>query len=361
MGSCDCFFAQSNAFFAALDDILESNGWELHHLNEHTTEIHTVQMFLSSYNRVSCLHLFPSLKRVQVIGQNVDCIQGLDSCTSLESLWIVEGDITFISGLEVVTSLTKLCLYGNSIAHIANLNHLRQLRVLWLADNHICDLAGLEELCSLQELNVARNPIQCVPQSLCLNTCLRTLNLADTVILSFTAITPLAMLPSLRELFFDDPSWGRTPIADLSNYQTMVIVQLPQLTVLDYLLISDDASELAQSTFAKKRMFYNMRTKGCMRIMHEAEELARAGMCAQQRSWHAQIEEAVRTRSRLEYMLRHYQELQQCHQDESELQKEGEAKGNISKTYARKAVMKLKALKAVEYVVASRCSEIEVR
>lgn len=346
--------------FAALDDILESNGWELQHLHEQITEIQSLQMFLSSYNRVSCLHLFPSLKRLQVIGQNVDCIQGLDTCTGLESLWIVEGEVTFISGLEVVTSLTKLCLYGNSIAHISNLNHLRQLRILWLADNHISDLTGLEELCSLQELNVARNPIHSVPHSLCLNTSLRTLNLADTVILSFTAISPLAMLPSLRELFLDDPSWGRTPIADLANYQTMVIVQLPQLTVLDYLLISDDASELAQSTFAKKRMFYNMRTKGCLRIMHEAEELARAGMYAQQRSWHAQIEKAVRVRMRLEYVLRHYQELQHCHQDESESQEECEVRGTMSKVDVREAAMKLKALKAIERIVASRCCKIQV-
>lgn len=338
----------------ALDDILESNGWELNQLHEHGHQIQSLQMFLSSYNRVSCLHLFSSLRHLQVIGQSIDCIQGLDTCTSLESLWIVEGDLTSICGLEAVLCLTKLCLYGNSIARIANLNHLRQLRVLWLADNHISDLAGLESLMELQELNIARNPIECVPQSLCLNTSLRTLNLADTAILSFTAISPLALLPSLRELFLDDPSWGRTPIADLANYQTMVIVMLPQLTVLDYLLISDDASELAQSTFAKKRMFYNMRTKGCMRMMNEAEDLARVGMCAQQRTWHAQMETAVRVRVRLEYLLRQHQDLQQHSLDADDLHEP------VPELDVQEAAVKLKSLKAVERGVALHCCKLQV-
>lgn len=342
---------------AALEDILESNGWELHQLQQHSAQIHSIQMFLSSFNEVSCLHLFPALRRLQVIGQNIDRIQGLDTCTSLDSLWIVEAELTFISGLEVVTNLTKLCLYGNSITRIENLNHLRQLRVLMLADNHITELEGLQDLLALQELNVARNPIELVPQSLCLNTSLRMLNLADTSIHSFTAIAALSMLPSLRELFLDDPSWGRTPIAGLANYQTMVIVHLPQLTVLDYLLISDEASELAQSTFAKKRMFYNMRTKGCMRVMHEAEELARAGVSAQQRAWHTQIEEAVRVRVRLEYRIRHYQEFQQMKQGQEE---ESQADHPVSKLNVSETAAKLKSLKAVEREVASRCRELQV-
>lgn len=317
-------------------------------------------MFLSSYNRLCCLHLFPALKRLQVIGQGIESIQGLETCQSLESLWIVEADLTSVSGLEVLTGLTKLYLYGNAISRISNLQHLHKLQVLWLADNHISELTGLATLTFLQELNVARNPIHSVPHCLCLNTSLRTLNLADTAITSFTALSPLAVLPSLRELFLDDPSWGRAPIAELANYQTMVIVQLPQLTVLDYLLISDDASDLAQSTFAKKRMFYNMRTKGCMRIMHEAEELARGGLWAQQHAWHAQIEEAVRVRIRLEYMIRHHQEMGQHEQEAPQLLQQRN-NSTLLHLNVPEAAAKLRSLRLLERSVAAHCCDLQVR
>eukprot|EP00892_Ulva_mutabilis_P012060 jgi/Ulvmu1/9226/UM005_0326.1 len=343
----------------ALDEILESNGWEEHQLLEPGPELESLQMFLSNYNRVSCLHLFPSLKRLQVIGQSVEVIEGLDTCIKLESLWIVEGDLTRISGLDAVTCLTKLYLYGNCISQISSLDHLQQLRVLWLADNLISDLTGLAMLTALEELNVARNPIRSVPHCIRQNCSLRTLNLAGTEIPSFTAISALAALLSVRELFLDDPNWGRAPIADLANYQTMVIVQLPQLTVLDYLLISKDASDLAQSTFAKKRMFYNMRTKSFMRVMHEAEEVARNGLWAQQHAWHAQIEEAVRVRVRLEYMLRHQHQSQGHEQDSGQPQPDCDSLSPSIELDVDQATAKLKLLKALERSVASQCSNLQ--
>lgn len=348
---------EQDSLSAALAEILESNGWEEQQLLDNSFELESLQMFLSTYNRVSCLHLFPALKRLQVIGQSIESIEGLDSCSKLESLWIVEGDLCCISGLDVLTCLTKLYLYGNSITRISSLDHLQQLRALWLADNLISDLTGLAMLTALQELNVARNPIQALPQCLRQNSSLRTLNLADTAIPSFTAISPLVALPSLRELFLDDPNWGRAPIADLANYQTMVIVQLPQLTVLDYLLISEDASDLAQSTFAKKRMFYNMRTKGCMRTMHEAEEVARMGLWSQQHAWHAQIEEAVRVRIRLEYMLRHHQEHDQA---KSQPAVQGDYENVTFNLDVPEAKAKLKLLKALERSVAAHCCKFQV-
>ena len=221
---------------------------------ESSHELRSMQMFLTNYDRILCLHMFPALTSLQIIGQSIGRIEGLDACTALRSLWIVEGNLECIRGLEKVTNLVHLYLYGNRISKISNISHLTNLQILWLAQNSIHQISGLSTLTNLREVNLARNPIECVPFELSFNSQLQALNLAATAVLSCSSMSHIASLASLRELFLDDPNWGCAPVAKLANYQTMAIVHFPQLTVLDYLLISREASELAHSTFAKKRL-----------------------------------------------------------------------------------------------------------
>jgi hypothetical protein len=335
--------------FAALEAILESNGWDEKQVLESSCELRSMQMFLTNYNRILCLHLFPSLTSLQIIGQNVEKMEGLDSCTALRSLWVVEACLSSIDGLQQLTDLSQLYLYGNSISRIDNLEHLVNLRTVWLAQNEIREIAGLSTLTCLRELNFARNPIECVPFELSCNTQLQVLNLSHTNILSCSAILHLASLPSLRELFLEDPNWGCAPVAKLANYQTMAIVRLPQLTVLDYLLISREASELAHSTFAKKRMFYNMRGKGCMQAMHNADAAARAGLLAQQKRWYHEIEACIKCRVRLQ----HEGKREAAATADSHGGEHGEANG--SPAQSKYAQAKLAQLLAVEEAVAATC------
>lgn len=318
-------------------------------------ELCSMQMFLTNYDRMLCLHMFPALTSLQIIGQSIDTIEGLEALTALRSLWIVEGNLECISGLEHVTNLLHLYLYGNSISKISNISHLSNLQILLLAENNIHEITGLSTLTNLRELNLARNPIECVPFELSRNSQLQILNLSDTSILSCSSISHLASLASLRELFLDDPNWGCAPVAKLANYQTMAIVQFPQLTVLDYLLISREASELAHSTFAKKRMFYNMRVKGCMQAMHRIEAAARQGLLAQQKRWYYEIEPCIKSRIHLEHKLDELCSVTGAPQGSSD-----PTDPVWSTTVREVANAKLAKLMTVEEAVAATCSKLQV-
>eukprot|EP00955_Chlamydomonas_euryale_P087335 364283-Chlamydomonas_euryale.AAC.13 len=54
--------------------------------------------------------------------------------------------------------------------------------------------------------------------------------------------------------------WGDCPLASLCNYQTYVLFVLPRLASLDTLLLADETKQLAEATFLKKQMYYNMRS-----------------------------------------------------------------------------------------------------
>ncbi|PNH06561.1 Leucine-rich repeat-containing protein 9, partial [Tetrabaena socialis] len=87
----------------------------------------------------------------------------------------------------------------------------------------------------------------------------------------------LASLPRLADLCFSDPMWGDCPLAQLCNYQTFVLFMMPRLTSLDTLLLADETKALAEATFLKKQMYYNMRVKTLRRNARQIIKLAAEG------------------------------------------------------------------------------------
>ena len=69
----------------------------------------------------------------------------------------------------------------------------------------------------------------------------------------------LASLPKLTELLFSDPDWGPSPIARLCNYATYAAVHLPILCTLDSQPLTAQTKAVAEATYLKKKMYYNMR------------------------------------------------------------------------------------------------------
>lgn len=70
-----------------------------------------------------------------------------------------------------------------------------------------------------------------------------------------------ATLYELQDLCLSDPMFGDSPVATLCNYQTYVLYNLPRLLTLDTLQLNDEAKQMAEATFTKKRMYYNMKMK----------------------------------------------------------------------------------------------------
>ena len=120
---------------------------------------------------------------------------------------------------------------------------------------------GSENLAQLRELNLARNRVERCAEALLANARLASLNLADNLVGSFSEIVALGRLPELRELRFRDPHWGGNPVSGLSNYQTFTLFTIPTLVSLDTVPLAEETKALAEATYMKKKMFYNMKAK----------------------------------------------------------------------------------------------------
>ncbi|GLI61365.1 hypothetical protein VaNZ11_003728 [Volvox africanus] len=266
----------------ALDELLEANGIPPEQFPAVANTVTHLEMFLHHYPRMEALHHFPALKTLALIHQELKVIEGLEGCPLLEKLWLQENEITTIQGLDSLHRLKELYLYSNHISEIRGLNKLTQLEVLWLSDNYISRIAGLDHLPILRELHLARNDIAFLGDGLSACSALTHLNLADNKIGSFKELRALAILPRLVDLCFSDPMWGDCPLAQLCNYQTFVLFVMPHLTSLDTLLLADEAKALAEATFLKKQMYYNMRVKTLRRNARQIVKLAAEGRLARQ-------------------------------------------------------------------------------
>ncbi|GLC71381.1 hypothetical protein PLESTF_001109300 [Pleodorina starrii] len=266
----------------ALEELLEANGIPPEQFPAVASTVTHLEMFLHHYPRMEALHHFPALKTLALIHQELKEIRGLEGCPLLEKLWLQENEITSIHGLDCLHRLKELYMYSNHISEIRGLSKLTQLEVLWLSDNYISRISGLDHLPLLRELHLARNDIAFLGDGLTACTSITHLNLADNKIGSFKELRSLGCLPRLMDLCFADPMWGECPLAQLCNYQTFVLFVMPHLTSLDTLLLADEAKALAEATFLKKQMYYNMRVKTLRRNARQIVKLAAEGRQARQ-------------------------------------------------------------------------------
>ena len=260
--------------------ICSANGFDQEEdLVNNPGKIEMVSMMFYNTSRISSLQFFPCLKKLQIIQQNLTSLEGLRECTQLEELWVVESAVDRIEFLENCTKLKRLYMYSNRIRRVENLSHLHELEVLSLADNRIFLMENLEHLKELRNLNLANNVISVIGDSLAGLTKLETLNLAGNRIGSFKEVSNLSpyRLPKLKCLFFADPLWGHCPMTSLCNYQTYVLFILQQIDSLDSIFISEEAKQLAEATYMKKKMYYNMRIKTLRRNTSNVVRIANEG------------------------------------------------------------------------------------
>lgn len=67
-------------------------------------------------------------------------------------------------------------------------------------------------------------------------------------------------------------------MAQLSNYQTYALYALGQIQSLDAMDVPGDTRQLAEATFLKKRMYYNMRIKSLRQACKSLVRMAREGL-----------------------------------------------------------------------------------
>ena len=156
------------------------------------------------------------------------------------------------------------------------------LETLWLSDNLITDLTGLAPLVNLKCCFLASNKIDRIGNGLDCCAQLEELNLANNLIGCFREIPNLGRLPNLRSLYLNDNLFGENPVVSLCNYQTYALFHLQNLATLDGCPLSDDAKNMAEATYMKKKMYYNMRIKtmkrNCTNVLKKAQEAKQAAI-----------------------------------------------------------------------------------
>ena len=103
-----------------------------------------------------------SLEWLDLYGNKLTEIQGLDKLTKLQRLWLGSNQITEIKGLDSLNSLTWLGLSDNNITEMKGLDNLKSLGCLYLSKNKISKIQGLDELTNLRELDLSYNKIFCL-------------------------------------------------------------------------------------------------------------------------------------------------------------------------------------------------------
>eukprot|EP01060_Flectonema_neradi_P000041 TRINITY_DN1003_c2_g1_i2.p1 TRINITY_DN1003_c2_g1~~TRINITY_DN1003_c2_g1_i2.p1 ORF type:complete len:945 (+),score=163.98 TRINITY_DN1003_c2_g1_i2:87-2921(+) len=291
-----------------LQDICEVNGISRDDFLYNRHQVEGLELFLMALPVMRHVIWFPGLVKLQIVHQSISVIEGLEELVSLEYCWLNENNISKIQGLETCTKLRELYLYSNNISKIEGLDTLTGLEVLWLQDNKLSVLEGLTKLTNLRVLWVAANKLISVGHHLDSNVNLEELNLAGNYIGSFREIPHLDRLPNLTHVYFSDPHFGDNPVCQLCNYQTYTLYHLSRVRVIDYNIISDESRQLAEATFVKKKMYYNMRIKTLKRntsnlvkkadqfrqTKHSEVNLALNVLCRMAKELERELEEAKR-------------------------------------------------------------------
>jgi hypothetical protein len=234
----------------------QANGVEEEKLVRRCACVTKLELFMNTLPDAACLADYPNLKELQLHVQIIPKPIGLTGMGQLQRLCMTEVKLTTMRGIEPCTQLTHLDLSSNRLTAMepAVLGSLTNLRTLWLNENPITAIQGLERLTRLHSLWLARTQISCIGDALESNAALTDLNLAASNICNFKDIPYLTRLRLLSSLSFTDSHFGDSPVCTLCNYHTYILFHLPQLNILDSLIIADEARQVADATFMKKKM-----------------------------------------------------------------------------------------------------------
>lgn len=266
----------------AIRDICEANGLSKDVYEKRPESLTRIEMMMFNFPKLQGLGAFVGLVELTILQQSISELEGLQQLVNLERLWVCETNVSVIEGLDALKKLTQLYLYSNRIQKIDNLANLPRLRVLWLSGNEISAIENLEHLTGLTQLYLAGNRLSCIGTGLRALSNLEELVISGNFLWSFKDALNLRELPLLSRLNLGDAEYGENPICELCNYHTYCLYHFQQLTCLDNLSVSEDAKHMAEGTYMKKKMYYNMRMKTIKRNSSNLTRYARD--CLRQRT-----------------------------------------------------------------------------
>ena len=194
----------------------------------------TLKRLYMAENRLSemsadALRPLVNLEVLDLGGNSLREIRGLETLAKLRELWLGKNKITKIQGLDGLRSLVRVSIQSNRVTKIENLDALADtLEELYLSDQGISVVENLGALRRLTTLDLTNNKLATTLGLPALPD-LTDLWMGANGVASFEDVARLAALfPRLDTLMLD-----RNPIANDFQYRQRVKALVPSLTCID--------------------------------------------------------------------------------------------------------------------------------
>ncbi|CAF1195882.1 unnamed protein product [Didymodactylos carnosus] len=192
-----------------------------------------------NYNRIESI--LPRVNKSKVDSKGKPILEATDTRTVLENLEVLHlayNNISDVVSLQLskIPSLRSLFLQGNEISKVEGLESLRNLRELVLDKNKIRVITETSFFfqTNLIELHLEENRIRELSYFDRMSK-LEKLFLGSNKIQELTEVEKLINLVGLSEL-----SLMNNPISRKSTYRLFIVYRLPQVQILDEVLITED-------------------------------------------------------------------------------------------------------------------------
>ncbi|GAA98844.1 uncharacterized protein L969DRAFT_76596 [Mixia osmundae IAM 14324] len=176
--------------------------------------------------------LKPTLTSLELGGNRLRKLEGLDQLTQLTELWLGKNKIPKLENLSTLSHLKILSIQSNRLTRIEGLEMLQSLEELYISHNGLTTLAGLEKNTSLKTLDVAGNRLTDIG-TVKLLTNLEELWANDNKLADFQALEEVlsaSVHPALDTVYFEGNPFQRTLG---TTYRRKLMLMLPHLKQLD--------------------------------------------------------------------------------------------------------------------------------
>ncbi|KAH7911090.1 L domain-like protein [Hygrophoropsis aurantiaca] len=206
----------------------------LRNIPENITHLTSLQTVYFVQNRISKINsigsLGSTLRSLELGGNRIRHIEGLEELVNLEELWLGKNKVSKLENLSRLTNLKILSMQSNRITKIEGLEALINLEQLYLSHNGIEKLEGLENNSKLKTIDLGVNFIPAI-ENISHLTSLEELWLNGNKIPDLRALEPqLKSMAMLETIYLEG---NPCQAAEGVNYRRKIMLALPQLKQID--------------------------------------------------------------------------------------------------------------------------------
>ncbi|KAG8690731.1 hypothetical protein FRC11_009476 [Ceratobasidium sp. 423] len=201
-----------------------------HGLERHKS-LHTIFFVQNKIAKISgVVGLGNSLRSLELGGNRIRAIEGLEGLENLEELWLGKNKIAKLQGLETLKALRVLSIQSNRITKLEGLEGLTNLEEFYISHNGLNKIEGLEKNAKLRTFDVSGNMITAVEGLSHLGE-LEEFWASDNQIATLNDLgRELSGIKSLTTIYLERNPCER---ADPTGYRRKIMLALPQVQQID--------------------------------------------------------------------------------------------------------------------------------